>query len=85
MFSKNETFARAKDMMRSFLNKGMSSPKVQKLVEVLVDHFRKQLSTYVVWHVICPVNLTIYIIMHAAQCSKIYWFFRTTIDSYLSP
>ncbi|CAM0874689.1 unnamed protein product [Alopecurus aequalis] len=39
MFSKNETFARAKEMMWSFLNKGVSSPKVQKLVEVLVNHF----------------------------------------------
>jgi hypothetical protein len=48
MFSRIEAFARAKEMMQSFLNKGVSSPKVQKLVEVLIDHFRKQLSTYVV-------------------------------------
>ncbi|KAM0842711.1 hypothetical protein ACQ4PT_058168 [Festuca glaucescens] len=41
MFSRNEAFARAKEMMRSFLNKGVSSPKVQKLVEVLIDHFQK--------------------------------------------
>ncbi|XP_051179872.1 DEAD-box ATP-dependent RNA helicase FANCM isoform X1 [Lolium perenne] len=41
MFSRIEAFARAKEMMQSFLNKGVSSPKVQKLVEVLIDHFQK--------------------------------------------
>jgi hypothetical protein len=51
MFSKNETFIRAKEMMKSFLIKGVPGPKVQKLVEVLVDHFRKQLSSYIVYGV----------------------------------
>lgn len=42
LFSRNEVFIKAKEMMGSIVGKGVPSPKVHKLVEVLLDHFHKK-------------------------------------------
>ncbi|XP_037421788.1 DEAD-box ATP-dependent RNA helicase FANCM-like isoform X1 [Triticum dicoccoides] len=39
--SKNQTFRDAMNMMQKISSEGLPSPKVQKLAEVLVDHFHK--------------------------------------------
>lgn len=66
-------------MMENVLSQGEPSPKVQKLVEVLIGHFRKQLSTFLMWFIFCPVNLMIgRCIMYTIQCNKFHTFFKTT-------
>uniref|UniRef100_A0A0D9XPP0 Helicase C-terminal domain-containing protein n=1 Tax=Leersia perrieri TaxID=77586 RepID=A0A0D9XPP0_9ORYZ len=41
VLARNNTFWEVKKTMENFLSQGVLSPKVQKLMEVLVDHFRK--------------------------------------------
>lgn len=44
------------NMMQKISSEGLPSPKVQKLAEVLVDHFRKQLLIFVMGYIFCWVD-----------------------------
>lgn len=59
MLTRNNTFLEVKKTMENFLSQGILSPKVRTLVEVLLDHFRKN-----------PKDSRVIIFAHYRECVK---------------